>query len=96
MNVELIDQIAERSANAIRELIASHADDIIAAATAAAEEAQAAEKEAVTITLAHAIKIDLGKGTQVDRLAISLKRSSEIVSRLDDPRQPELGLEGAE
>jgi len=88
-----IEDIAERSANAIRELIISHADDITAAALAATEEAQDAGKEAVSISLSHGIKIDLGKGTQTDKLAVSLKRESSIVTRLDDPAQPELGLE---
>jgi hypothetical protein len=94
MNTDLIESIAEKSATAIRELIVSHADDIKAAALAATEEAQDAGKDAVSISLSHSIKIDLGKGTQTDKLAVSLKRESSIVTRLDDPAQPELGLEG--
>lgn len=93
MNPELIEQIAERSAANIKALIIEKADAIQEAAAAAAEEAQDAGKDSVTITLSHSIKLDLGKGTQTDKLGVNVKHTGEIVGRLDDPSQPQLELE---
>ena len=88
-----IEHIADKASEAIKALILERADKIEQAINDAAEEAQEGGKETVTVTLAHSIKLDLGKNLQTDKLSIATKTTAEITSRFDDPNQPELEME---
>ncbi len=96
MNAEKIEAIATRSARNLKRLIVEMQDDIAAAASAAAEQAEIDEKESVKITLSHSIVLDLSKNTQEDKLGVSVKRTSSLVGFMPDPNQPELPLDGEE
>lgn len=96
MNAEKIEAIAAHSARNLKRLIIEMQDDISAAASAAAEQAEIDEKESVKITLSHSIVLDLSKNIQEDKLGVSVKRSAAITGFMPDPNQPELPLDGEE
>jgi hypothetical protein len=91
-----IEMIAHRSAANLKMLVVSMEDDINEAISAAYELAQEEGKEAVKVTLSHAIVLDLGGDEMEDTLSVSVRHRGRLKSTLPDPNQPELFEEGGE
>lgn len=54
------------------------------------EEAQDGEKEKLSITFTHTIKLDFGKSKQTDTLGTSLKLKLQVSGEINDPNQDEM------
>lgn len=96
MKREVLELIADQSANRLKELIIESADEIAEACHQAAEQAQEEESDSIKIKLAHTITLDLGKNRQTDGLAWSVRHKREVSGAIPDPDQPELSLEDDE
>ena len=92
MTNRLLEQIFQRSAKALVGMGAEAEDEILSAIAENAEEAQAQGKNALVMTLNHAIRIDLGKSGQKDSLSFRVSHKIEREGRLDDPDQDEMDL----
>ena len=87
---EKLERIARLSAQRLPVLIGEMEEDILLAIRKKVEEAQALNKEKVSFSLTHTIKLDLGKDSQTDSLAVGIRVKNEISGELPDPDQTEM------
>ena len=95
MNTQAIEEIAEKSAARLKELILENEEEILKLIHGTVEQAQDREEETkkeqpLKIKLTHAIVLDLVKMEILNKLGWTTAYSSEIKERLTDPNQAEL------
>jgi hypothetical protein len=93
MKSEQLAEIAQKSADALKALIAEGEDDILAIVAAATEEAQNQEREKIVVRIGHVITLDLTRNRQTDSISFAVRRKLETETSITDPDQPEFELE---
>jgi len=78
----------------VRELLFERQDDILKSWHENIEEAQEAEKDFPPLKLSIAVSVDLDGNAIETQVSFTTKYTSKLQSRLPDPDQPELPMDG--
>jgi hypothetical protein len=92
MQPDQLHAIAAQAAETLTLAIQDESTAIIRAIAEAYEQAEADHAEGVSFDIKYAIKLNLTKRTQTNRLSWGTARSHAVACRLPDPDQPDLPL----
>ena len=90
IDLTYLTTLGEDASTQLRQLIQNQGKKIVEAINKQLKEAD--DEEAVVFKLGHAISIDLTEMKIKGKLSFSIKSSTELVTAIEDPEQPEFEL----